>query len=159
MRNQRKVRSLSMPKNIIKSRKELARKFSMVAEQVNTKGLNRAQINTVRLNVKDFLPQKFKRDRNVIGGYTLEAESGRFIPLSNVILHRLLSMTEGESNALVQSLMHTACGYEAWRQLNVQYYGGSVARHAGEMLKHNTQWLQTIQEYEATHKTKINDDI
>eukprot|EP00971_Amphidinium_carterae_P083360 1649772-Amphidinium_carterae.3 len=36
-------------------------------------------------------------------------------------------MTEGESRALVQSLIecliHTACGYEAWRQLNIQYYG------------------------------------
>eukprot|EP00971_Amphidinium_carterae_P133643 2647065-Amphidinium_carterae.1 len=71
-------------------------------------------------------------------------------------------MTEGESHALVQSLIHTACGYEAWRQLNIQYYGGSVPRQfttlklilsptwgnqnsAGEMLKHYTQWLQTIQ--------------
>eukprot|EP00971_Amphidinium_carterae_P015135 298917-Amphidinium_carterae.1 len=76
------------------------------------------------------------------------------------------------THALIQSLIHTACGYEEWRQLNVQYYGGSVARQfttlklilpptlgnhssAGEMLKHNTQWLQTIQEYETTNKTKI----
>eukprot|EP00971_Amphidinium_carterae_P205291 4074576-Amphidinium_carterae.1 len=27
------------------------------------------------------------------------------------------------------------------------------------MLKHYTQWLQTIQEYETTHNTKISDDI
>eukprot|EP00971_Amphidinium_carterae_P138287 2739937-Amphidinium_carterae.2 len=47
---------------------------------------------------------------------------------SFLILHRLLSMTEGESHALVQSMIHTACGYEAWRQLNIQYYyGGSMA--------------------------------
>eukprot|EP00971_Amphidinium_carterae_P211773 4202392-Amphidinium_carterae.1 len=52
-------------------------------------------------------------------------ESQRSISLSKVIPHRLLLMTEGVSHALVQSLIHTACGYEAWRQLN----GGSVARH------------------------------
>eukprot|EP00971_Amphidinium_carterae_P348929 6490748-Amphidinium_carterae.1 len=33
-------------------------------------------------------------DPDVIGGYTLEAESERFISVSKVILHRLLSMTE-----------------------------------------------------------------
>eukprot|EP00971_Amphidinium_carterae_P320061 6362259-Amphidinium_carterae.1 len=27
------------------------------------------------------------------------------------------------------------------------------------MLKHYTQWLQTIQEYETSHNTKISDDI
>eukprot|EP00971_Amphidinium_carterae_P095087 1881406-Amphidinium_carterae.2 len=59
--------------------------------------------------------------------------------LSKVILHRLLPMTEGESHALVQSLIPTASGYEAWRPLNIQYYGGS--------------------EYETTHNTRINDDI
>eukprot|EP00971_Amphidinium_carterae_P223248 4429814-Amphidinium_carterae.2 len=65
-------------------------------------------------------------------------------------------MTEGESHALVQSLIHTTCGYEAWRQLNTKYYGGSVAKQdtnlklilsptwvnhnsAGEMFKHYTQ--------------------
>eukprot|EP00971_Amphidinium_carterae_P249243 4947513-Amphidinium_carterae.1 len=101
-------------------------------------------------------------DANVISGYSLETESERFTSLSKIMLHRLLSMTEGESHALVQSLIHTGCGYEAWRQLNIQYYGGLVARQyttlrlilsptrgyhnsAGEMLKHYTQWLQTIQ--------------
>eukprot|EP00971_Amphidinium_carterae_P321350 6387141-Amphidinium_carterae.1 len=33
-------------------------------------------------------------DTDVIGGDTLEAESERFVSLSKVILHRLLSMTE-----------------------------------------------------------------
>eukprot|EP00971_Amphidinium_carterae_P114772 2273452-Amphidinium_carterae.1 len=115
-------------------------------------------------------------DANVISGYRLEAESERFVSLNKVILHRWLSMTEGESHALVQSLIYTTCGYEAWRQLNVQYSGGSVARqytkfrlilsptwgnhnNASEMLKHYTQSLQTIQGYETTHNTKINDDI
>eukprot|EP00971_Amphidinium_carterae_P104755 2074610-Amphidinium_carterae.1 len=59
-------------------------------------------------------------------------------------------MTEGESHTFLQSLVHTACGYEAWRQLNI---------HAAEMIKHYTQWLQTIQEYETAHKTRINDDM
>eukprot|EP00971_Amphidinium_carterae_P312050 6202897-Amphidinium_carterae.1 len=62
-------------------------------------------------------------DANVISGYSLDGESKRFTSLSKVILHRLLSMTEGESHVLVQSLIHTACGYEAWRQLNTQYHG------------------------------------
>eukprot|EP00971_Amphidinium_carterae_P042661 838525-Amphidinium_carterae.1 len=44
----------------------------------------------------------------IIGGYTLGAEAERFTSLSKVILHRLLSMTQGESHALVQSLIHTA---------------------------------------------------
>eukprot|EP00971_Amphidinium_carterae_P054474 1073093-Amphidinium_carterae.1 len=157
------------------------REFNVVAEQVKFSGLSKPRINALRLNVKD-LPQKFKGDRgqfkswadevmlflsieeprltnilrrlqtihqpitdaNVIGGYSWEAETVRFTSLSKVTLHRLLSMTEGEGHALVQSLVHTACGYGAWRQLNI---------HAGEMLKHYTQWLQTIQEYETTHKT------
>eukprot|EP00971_Amphidinium_carterae_P288249 5722597-Amphidinium_carterae.2 len=102
-------------------------------------------------------------DANVISGYNPEAESGRCTSLSKVMLHRLSSMTEGESHALVQSLIHTAYGYEALRKLNIQHYGGSVARQdthlklilpptwgnhssAGEMLKHYTQQLQTIQE-------------
>eukprot|EP00971_Amphidinium_carterae_P054768 1078706-Amphidinium_carterae.1 len=93
---------------------------------------------------------------NVINGYNLEAKAERFISLSRVILHRLLSMTEGESHGLVQSLTRIACGYETWCQLNIQYYGGSVATHASVMLKHYTQWLQTLQEYETTHKTRIN---
>eukprot|EP00971_Amphidinium_carterae_P186768 3707349-Amphidinium_carterae.1 len=125
------------------SLKVKARESDMVAEQVMLKGLSRASINAVRLNVKDFPPQKLngdsiaeplltailKRtrqpitDADVIGGYSLESESERFTSLSKVILHRLLSMTEGESHALVQSLTRTACGYEAWRQLNIQYYG------------------------------------
>eukprot|EP00971_Amphidinium_carterae_P072612 1436116-Amphidinium_carterae.1 len=46
-------------------------------------------------------------DANVISGYSLDAESERFISLSKVILLRLLSMIEGESHALVQSLIHT----------------------------------------------------
>eukprot|EP00971_Amphidinium_carterae_P220328 4373725-Amphidinium_carterae.4 len=53
-------------------------------------------------------------------------ESERFSSLSKVISHRLLSMTEG--HALVQSLIHSASGYEAGMQLNIQYYGSSVAR-------------------------------
>eukprot|EP00971_Amphidinium_carterae_P155230 3078285-Amphidinium_carterae.1 len=52
-RNQRKVRS-----------SKRARDFLMVAEQVMFKGLNKAGINAIRLNVKDFLPQKFKGDRS-----------------------------------------------------------------------------------------------
>eukprot|EP00971_Amphidinium_carterae_P326225 6456902-Amphidinium_carterae.1 len=119
-------------------------------------GLSRSGINATRLNVKDFLPQKFKAwadevmlfrsleeprltdrlkqvqticqpitDANVISGYSLDAESERLTSLNKVILHRLLSMTEGE----------------------------------GEMFKHYTQWLQTIQKYETTHNNKINDDI
>eukprot|EP00971_Amphidinium_carterae_P088230 1745283-Amphidinium_carterae.1 len=52
-RNQRKVRS-----------GKTARKFVLVAEHVMFKGLSKARINAVRLNVMDFLPQKFKRDRN-----------------------------------------------------------------------------------------------
>eukprot|EP00971_Amphidinium_carterae_P083366 1649863-Amphidinium_carterae.1 len=153
-RNQRKVRTGKSAKS--------ARKFLMVTEQVMFKGLNKASINAVGLNVKDFLPQKFKGNRSqfkpwadevmpflrieelrltailkslrttrqpitdadVIGGHTLEAGLERFICLSRVTL----SMTEGESHALVQSLIHTSYGYEAWRQLNIQYYGGSVAR-------------------------------
>eukprot|EP00971_Amphidinium_carterae_P008552 168703-Amphidinium_carterae.1 len=137
-RNQRKVTSGKSG--------NAARKFVMAAEQVMFKGFNKAGINAVRLNVKDFLPQKFKGDRSqfkpwadeamlflsieearltailknmqttrqpitdadVIGGYTLEADSERFISLSKVILHCLLSMTEGESLALVQSLIHIA---------------------------------------------------
>eukprot|EP00971_Amphidinium_carterae_P038667 760198-Amphidinium_carterae.3 len=46
----------------------------------------------------------------------LEEEAERSTSLSKVILHRLLSMTQ------------FLCGYEVWRQLNIQYYGGSVAR-------------------------------
>eukprot|EP00971_Amphidinium_carterae_P138755 2749712-Amphidinium_carterae.2 len=85
-------------------------------------------------------------------------------------------MTEGESHALAQSLIHTVCGYETWRQLNVHYYGRSVTRQyanlrhilsptwanhnsASEMFKHYIPWLQTIQEYEWTRKTGISDDI
>eukprot|EP00971_Amphidinium_carterae_P177135 3512906-Amphidinium_carterae.2 len=44
-------------------------------------------------------------DANVISGYSLDAESERFTSLSKITLHRLLSMTECESHALVQSLM------------------------------------------------------
>eukprot|EP00971_Amphidinium_carterae_P169570 3359404-Amphidinium_carterae.1 len=36
----------------------------MVADQVTIKGLSRAGINAVRLNVKDFIPQKFKGNRS-----------------------------------------------------------------------------------------------
>eukprot|EP00971_Amphidinium_carterae_P155995 3092608-Amphidinium_carterae.1 len=157
MRNQRQVKMSLKEKS--------ARKF---------KGTQQSRHQRNRLNVKDFLPQKFKGDRgqfkawanevmlflnneeprltgilkqlqtirqpitdaNVISGYNVETESERFTSLSKVILHRLLSMTE------------------AWRQLNIQYYGGSVARQytnlklilsptwgnyssAGEMLKHS----------------------
>eukprot|EP00971_Amphidinium_carterae_P270770 5373263-Amphidinium_carterae.1 len=52
-KNQRKVRS-----------GKTARKFVMVAEQFMFKGLSEAGINAIRLNVKDFIPQKFKGDRN-----------------------------------------------------------------------------------------------
>eukprot|EP00971_Amphidinium_carterae_P268873 5334234-Amphidinium_carterae.1 len=64
MRNQRKVRSESMSQNENRSRKKSANEFHMVAEQVNIKGLSRAQINAVRLKVKDFLPEKLKGDRS-----------------------------------------------------------------------------------------------
>eukprot|EP00971_Amphidinium_carterae_P075055 1483497-Amphidinium_carterae.1 len=49
MRYQRKVRSGKSENS--------ARDFLMVAEQVMFKGPNKAGINAVRLNVKDFLPQ------------------------------------------------------------------------------------------------------
>eukprot|EP00971_Amphidinium_carterae_P330242 6463172-Amphidinium_carterae.2 len=205
MRNQRKVRSSSMSQNEIKNRKEAACEFNMGAEQVKLKELNRAQINAIRLNVKDFLPQKFEGDHgqfkswadevmfflsieeprltnilkrlqtirqpitdaNVIGGYTLEAESDSSLSARS----SYTGYCQGQ-----KSLIHTACGYVAWRQLNIQYYGGSVARQytnlrlilsptwgnhssAGKMLKHCTQWFQMIQEHEPTHKAKISEDF
>eukprot|EP00971_Amphidinium_carterae_P180243 3574958-Amphidinium_carterae.2 len=67
-------------------------------------------------------------DADVIGGYRLEAESARFISFSKVILHRFLSVTQGESHALAQSLIHTSCGSEAWPRLDIQFCGGSLAR-------------------------------
>eukprot|EP00971_Amphidinium_carterae_P005062 101311-Amphidinium_carterae.2 len=173
----------------------------MVAEQVNIKGFSRAGIKAVRLNVKDFLPQRADEatpflsieeprlsvtlkqlqttrqpiiDQNVISGHSVEDESERFTSLSKVILHHMLSMTEGESHALVQSFIHTACGYEMWRHfkhsvlwMEVQGQGSTPTskaswgsrNSAAEMLKHHSQWLQTIQEHETTHKTRISDDI
>eukprot|EP00971_Amphidinium_carterae_P182654 3624775-Amphidinium_carterae.1 len=46
-------------------------------------------------------------DLDVIAGSHLKQETERFASLSKVILHRLLSMTEGEGHALAQSLIHT----------------------------------------------------
>eukprot|EP00971_Amphidinium_carterae_P099247 1963147-Amphidinium_carterae.1 len=37
--------------------------------------------------------------QTVISGYNLDAESERFTSLNKVILHRRLSMTDGESHA------------------------------------------------------------
>eukprot|EP00971_Amphidinium_carterae_P021934 432849-Amphidinium_carterae.1 len=82
-------------KGQIEPKGKSAREVNMVAEQVTFRGLCRAGINAVRLNVKGLLPQKFKGNRarltgilrqlqitrqpitdaNVISGYTLEAES------------------------------------------------------------------------------------
>eukprot|EP00971_Amphidinium_carterae_P200115 3971423-Amphidinium_carterae.1 len=137
--------------------------------RINTmrvKGLSRTQINAIRLNFKTQevptskvpgRPQSAQTlgrpnnatirqpiaDRNVINEYNLEADAERFISLSNVILHRLLSMTDGESHAPVQSLI---CTWE--NRSNVI-----------EMLKHYMEWLQNIQEYETTHKTRISNNI
>eukprot|EP00971_Amphidinium_carterae_P150546 2984221-Amphidinium_carterae.1 len=145
------------PKSDPEQKKAPARQFNMVAEHVKFKGLSRAQINAIRLNVKDFLPQNFKGDRSQFKPWAdevmlfLSIEEPR---LTNILrrlqtirqpmqmslvdthwkqsrrdsslstLHRLLSMTKGESHASFILL----CGYEAWPQLNIQYYGGSVAR-------------------------------
>eukprot|EP00971_Amphidinium_carterae_P100250 1982689-Amphidinium_carterae.1 len=50
------------------------------------------QLQTIRQPIPDHI---------VISGYSLEEESERFTSLSKGILHRVLSMTEGESHALL----------------------------------------------------------
>eukprot|EP00971_Amphidinium_carterae_P236728 4698325-Amphidinium_carterae.1 len=47
-------------------------RINMVAEQHKFKGVSRAQTNAVRLNVKDFLPQKFKGDRGQLKAWADE---------------------------------------------------------------------------------------
>eukprot|EP00971_Amphidinium_carterae_P154544 3064981-Amphidinium_carterae.1 len=85
-RNQAKVKTGKSGKS--------ARDFLMVAEQVMFKGLNKAGINAVRLNVKDFLPQKFKGDRN------------QFKPWADEVM-LFLSVEEPRVTAILKSLQTT----------------------------------------------------
>eukprot|EP00971_Amphidinium_carterae_P151940 3011250-Amphidinium_carterae.1 len=87
-------------------------------------------INTVQLNVKDFLPHKLKAaclqmlqtihqpiisDEDVMHG--ADSKRNKRSSLRQVIPYRLLSMADAAS-----------CGYEAWHQLQHQYFSGSVDR-------------------------------
>eukprot|EP00971_Amphidinium_carterae_P193275 3835622-Amphidinium_carterae.1 len=44
------------------------------------------------------------------------------------------NVIKGESHALVQSLIHTACGYEARRQLNIQLFSTMQVQWQGNVL-------------------------
>eukprot|EP00971_Amphidinium_carterae_P156841 3109154-Amphidinium_carterae.1 len=70
-------------------------KFLMVAEQ-------RSQDHKHTQNFRPLVPIA---GLDFTSGSHLEQETERFISLSKVILHRLLSLTEGESHALAPSLM------------------------------------------------------
>eukprot|EP00971_Amphidinium_carterae_P304318 6047551-Amphidinium_carterae.1 len=87
------------------------------------------QVNAVRLNVKEFHTQRFWADEVT---QFLSIQEKR---LTAVLKHlhtssvdtSLMQRQNDSHHALVQSLIHTGCGYKAWRQLNIQYCGGSVA--------------------------------
>eukprot|EP00971_Amphidinium_carterae_P203154 4031645-Amphidinium_carterae.1 len=76
------------------------------------------QLQTIRQRVTD---------EDVINEADLQAETETFKSLSKIIPHRLLSMTEGEPHALVQSI-HTSHTYKACGQLNLRYSGTPEAR-------------------------------
>eukprot|EP00971_Amphidinium_carterae_P047028 926082-Amphidinium_carterae.1 len=71
-------------------------KFDTLAKQVNDKGRSRAGINAVRLNVKDFLPQKFKGDRS------------QFKPRADEVM-LFLSIEEPRRTAILGQLLQTIC--------------------------------------------------
>eukprot|EP00971_Amphidinium_carterae_P085502 1691576-Amphidinium_carterae.1 len=90
------------------------------------------QSNALKLNIKVFLPRKFKGDRGQFKAWAdevmlfLSIEEPRFTNIFKRLQTIRQPITDAnvisECHALVQSLIHTACGYETWRQLKIQYY-------------------------------------
>eukprot|EP00971_Amphidinium_carterae_P138895 2752827-Amphidinium_carterae.1 len=59
---------------------------------------------------------------------TQKLKDQRARPPPKTTATQLLSCTTGEPHTLVQSLIHGKSGFDAWRHLNLQYFGVTEAR-------------------------------